>query len=168
MTLAAPIWLWLLAGLPGIWALAWVSRAGRSRRRLVAATLLRSVTLVLLTLALAQPLLLERNRALSVVYAIDVSKSIAPSFLRQTIEGIRAQNARYAPAQARFVVFASQARIFESTDEVLGVAVSTDDKPASGALDQGATDLEQGLRTALRGFASNGARRLVLVTDGNQ
>jgi uncharacterized membrane protein len=168
MTLAAPIWLWLLAGLPGIWALAWVSRAGRSRRRLVAATLLRSLTLILLAVALAQPMLLERSRALSVVYGIDISKSVAPGFLRQTIDWIRAKNARYAPAQARFVVFASQARIFESIDDVLGLAVSTEDKPAPGALDQRSTDLEQGLRTALCGFSSNGARRLVLVTDGNQ
>src|SRR5262249_57279807 len=139
----------LLAGWPGIWGLAWVSRAGRSRRRLVAATLLRSLTLILLAVALAQPMLLERSRALSVVYAIDISKSVAPGFLRQTIDWIRAQNARYAPAQARFVVFASQARIFESVDDVLAVAVSTGDQPTSGALDQGATDLEPGLRAAL-------------------
>src|SRR5215471_2401026 len=118
MTFASPTWLWLLAPLPAIWMLSWGGRAGRSRRRLIVATLLRSLTLILLTAALAQPVLLQRSREFSVVYAIDISKSIAPQFVRQTIDWIRAQNARYAPAQARYVVFASQARLLESADEV--------------------------------------------------
>ena len=168
VTLSAPIWLWLVAGLPAIWMLAWRNRGGRSQRRLLAATLLRSLTLILLAAALARPVLLERSHEISVVYAIDISGSIAPAFLRQTIDWIRAQNARYSPAQARYVVFASQARILDSVEDVLAVPVSVDDASVSGALDQGATDLEQALRTSLFGFAENHARRLVLVTDGNQ
>lgn len=168
MTLASPFWLWLLAGLPAIWLLAWHNRAARSRRRLACATLLRSLALILLALALARPVLLERSREISVVYAIDISKSIAPAFLRQTIDWIRTENARHAPAQVRYVVFASQARVLDSADDVLAVPVSADGTSVPGALDQSATDLEQALRTALFGFAANHARRLVLVTDGNQ
>jgi hypothetical protein len=168
MTLASPLWLWLLAALPAIGLLAWRNRAARTRQRLAVATLLRSLTLVLLALACARPVLLEHSREISVVYAIDVSKSIAPAFVRQTIDWIRAENARHHPAQVRYVVFASQARLLESADDVLAIPVSADGEATPGSLDQGATDLEQALRTALFGFAPDHARRLVLVSDGNQ
>src|SRR6185436_2353120 len=37
-----------------------------------------------------------------------------------------------------------------------------------GAIDQGATNLESALLTSLFGFAPDHAKRLVLLTDGNQ
>src|SRR3954453_22418526 len=168
MTLASPLWLWLFAGLPAIWLLAWQNRAARARRRLIAATLIRSLALVLLALALARPVLLERSRQISVVYAIDISRSVAPGFVRQTLDWIRTQNARHTPAQARYVVFADRARLVDSADDVLAVPVAVDAASARDAIDQSATDLEQALRSALLGFALSHARRLVLITDGNQ
>jgi Mg-chelatase subunit ChlD len=168
MTLAAPLWLWLLAGLPAIGVLAWYNRTARAPRRLLAATLLRAAAWVLLALALAQPVLLERSREISVVYAIDISKSISPAFLRQTMDWIREENKRHAPAQARYVVFANRARMFDSADDVLAVAVSADGGSVADAIDQSDTDLEQALRSSMLGFAPNSARRLVLVSDGNQ
>jgi Ca-activated chloride channel family protein len=167
MTLTSPLWLWLLAGLPLIWLLAWYNRAARSRRRLLSATCLRSVALVLITLALTGPVLLERSREVSVVYAIDISRSVSPAFVRQTIEWIRSENARHTPAQVRYVVFANRARMVDALDDVLAVPVAADGASAA-AIDQSDTDLEQALRTALSGFAPNHARRLVLLTDGNQ
>ena len=168
MTLASPLSLWLLAGLPVIWWLAWRHRAARAPRRLLTATLLRSLALALLALALARPVLLERSREISVVYAIDISRSVAPAFLRQTLDWIRIENARYAPTQVRYVVFGNRARILDSADDVLSVPVAADPASASDAIDQSDTDLEQALRTAMFGFAPSAARRLVLVSDGNQ
>ena len=66
--------LWWLAALPVVWLLAWRNRAAISRRRLLAATLLRSAVLALVALGLAQPVLLKRSRETSVVYAIDISR----------------------------------------------------------------------------------------------
>ncbi len=168
MTLASPLSLWLLAVLPAIWWLAWHHRAARAPRRLLTATLLRSLALILLALALARPVLLERSREISVVYAIDISRSVAPAFLRQTLDWIRIENARHAPAQVRYVVFGNRARILDSADDVLGVPVTADAASAPDAIDQSDTDLEQALRTAMFGFAPSTARRLVLVSDGNQ
>ena len=168
MTLASPLSLWLLASLPAIWWLAWRHRAARAPRRLLTATLLRSLALILLTLALARPVLLERSREVSVVYAIDISRSVSPAFLRQTLDWIRIENARYAPAQVRYVVFGNRARILDSADDVLAVPVAAHAASAPDAIDQSDTDLEQALRTAMFGFAPSTARRLVLVSDGNQ
>ena len=169
MSLETPLGLWLLAGLPLLWLLAWRSRAALSHRRLAAATLLRSAALALLALALAHPVLLERSREVSVVYALDISRSVSPAFLRQALDWIADANARYAPAQARFVVFADHARLLDAQEQVLSVPVVGEGGSADAdAIDQSATDLEQALNTAVFGFAPHSARRLVLVTDGNQ
>ncbi len=168
MTFASPLWLWLLSALLPIGWLAWTGRKARSRKRLIVATLLRALALTLLALAAAKPVVIESSREISVIYAIDVSKSVAPTFLKQTIDWIRTLNERYHPAQVRYVAFASQARVLESAEDLLALQVSAESGNAAGVLDQSATDLEQALRSALSGFGAGPARRLVLVTDGNQ
>jgi Mg-chelatase subunit ChlD len=159
----------LLAGLPLLWLLAWRSRAALSSRRLMAATLLRSAAVALVALGLAGPVWLERSREISVVYAIDVSRSVSSAFLRQALDWIADANIRFAPAQARFVVFGDRARLVKAQQDVLSVPVADQQTLSeSDAIDQSATDLEQALNTAVFGFAPHAAPRLVLVTDGNQ
>ena len=168
MTLVHAQALWLLLLLPVVWALAWHDRARHAGRRLFGATVLRTVAVSLVVVAVAQPRIAERSQAVSVVYAIDVSRSVSSAFLTRTLAWIRSINARHQPAEARYVVFADHAKLVESLDEVAAVAVSSGDRSAaSGAIAQGVTDLEEALRTAAFGFASPHARRLVLVTDGN-
>ena len=123
-----------------------------------------------MALALARPVLLERSREVSVVYALDISRSVSPAFFREALDWIGAANARYAPAQARFVVFGDHARMLDTREQVLAVPLVGEADPAPGAdaIDQSATDLEQALNTAVFGFAPQSARRLVLVSDGNQ
>ena len=53
MNLTNPAALWLLAALPLVWALAWVSRNAHARGRLWSATTVRTLALVLVVLALA-------------------------------------------------------------------------------------------------------------------
>ena len=136
MSLEIPSGLWLLAGLPLVWLLAWRNRAGVSPRRLAAATLLRCAVLALVALALARPVLLERSREVSVVYALDISRSVSPAFVRQTLDWIAATNARYAPAQARFVVFADRARMLDTQAQVLSVPLAGEAGPAAGGRDR--------------------------------
>lgn len=184
MSFEHPLWLWLLGGLPLVWLLARRNRAGVSSRRLAAATLLRSAVLGLVALALAGPVWLERSREVSVVYAIDVSRSVSPAFVRRALDWIAAATAQHAPAQARFVVFADRAQMLDTQAEVLSVPLAGESRsPQPGAIDPraidlraidpraidpGATDIEQALNTAVFGFAPQASRRLVLVTDGNQ
>ena len=169
MSFENPSGLWLLAAVPLVWLLAWRNRAALSPRRLAVATLLRSAVLVVVSLALARPVLLERSREVSVVYALDISRSVSPAFIRQALDWIDSINARHAPAQSRFVVFGDHARMLDRPEQVLSVPLASEAGPVEAdAIDQSATDLEQALNTAVFGFAPQSARRLVLVTDGNQ
>ena len=164
--------LWLLAGLPLIWLLAWTHRSAISRRRVAGAALLRSAALAMLCIALMGPTLNRRVDDVSVVYALDISHSISPAFLRSALDWIGEANARYQPAQVRYVVFADKAKLVNSAQDVASVEITPEGKPGTamssvGAIDQGATNLEGALLTSLFGFATDHAKRLVLLSDGN-
>lgn len=169
MTFANPAAWWLLALLPVVWLVAWRARAVHSRLRLAGAVALRTLALTLLVTALAAPETRQRGEALSVVYAIDVSRSVSADYLANAIDWIRTSNAHHRPDAARYVVFGARPRLVQSLREVeqLRLAESAVDA-APGAIVQGATDIEQALRMSLYGFAPDAVRRLVLISDGNQ
>ena len=160
----------LLLALPLVWLLARRARAAVGRPRLVGATVLRAVALAAIAFALTQPVWNRASEAVSVVYALDVSGSVSPRFVSESLRWIAAINGRHQPAQAGYVVFADRARLFDSLEQVRAAALATGDgSDAPGeAIHQGATDLEQALRTALPAFAPGHAKRLVLLSDGNQ
>ena len=90
----------------------------------MAATALRALTFVLVLLTLMQPVWDASTRAISVVYALDVSSSIAPGFLESALEWIRNANREYAPASARYVVFAQRPILVNDLEQVPRVAVT--------------------------------------------
>lgn len=167
MTFTHPEAFWLLAALPIVWVFATLARRDHTGWRLGIATLLRSVAIALAVVALAQPRIQARSDAVSVVYALDVSRSVSPTFLARALDGIRAGNVLHRPAETRYVVFADRAKVVASIDEVPAVAVSASESPAD-AIGQTATDIEQALSTATGSFGASGARRIVLISDGNQ
>ncbi len=164
--------LWLLVGLPLLWLLAWKHRGGLSRRRLAWASLLRSAALVLVCLALMGPSLRKDVHDISVVYALDISRSISPAFLNQALDWIDQANARHKPDLVRYMVFADKAKLLYSSGEIGAVEVraqSSANEPAvRDVIDQSATNLENALATAMFGFGPEHAKRLVLISDGNQ
>ncbi len=157
----------LLAFLPLIWWLGRRSSTNLGPRHLAAATGLRALTFLCLLLAMMQPVWQAGNRDISVVYALDVSRSVAPGFVRSALEWIRGANRDYAPASARYVVFAERPVLVDDLDQVSKVAVTADAGAGGGALQQGATNLERALDEALLAFDPNQVKRLVLLTDGN-
>ena len=62
----------------------------------------------LVLLALTRPVWHAATRDISVVYALDVSRSVAPAFVESALEWIRGANRSQAPATARYVVFAER------------------------------------------------------------
>jgi uncharacterized membrane protein len=181
--------LWLLVALPLLVVTAWRHRSHLGRGRMLTALLLRSAALALLALALARPELHRGIRDVSLVYAIDVSRSVSPAFLRSALDWMQEANRKGNPAQVRYVAFADRAVMVDSIAAVESLAVSegategivardrseprrTDrsagDLGGPAALDQGATNLERALATSLSGFAPGHALRLVLLSDGNQ
>lgn len=166
----AALWpLALLAVLPLVWLLAWRNRAGVGRARVAGATVLRSFALAAVIVALLKPMLHRTSEDVSVVYVLDVSGSVAPRFLDESLDWITQLNARYQPAHSRVVVFADHAELVDSVDAVRDLAVTSEDGAGrDDAIDQGATDLEEGLLAALPAFAPGLAKRVVLLSDGNQ
>jgi len=169
LTLSALWPLALLAVLPLVWLLAWRHRASVARSRVAAAAVLRTAALVAIVAALARPVLHRASEEVSVVYALDVSSSVSRRFLNEALDWIAQVNARYQPAQSRVVVFADHAELVESVDAVRALSLTTGERAGrDGAIGQGATDLEAGLLAALPGFAPGLAKRIVLLSDGNQ
>ena len=178
MMLSNPHAFWLLGLLPFLWLVAWYSRGLHARRRLLPATGARTLSLLFLVIALAQPTSLQRVDAKSVVYAIDVSRSVSPAFIKEALDWAAAANERYQPEQARYLVFADGFRLVDSPEQVLSVPVSSNatERFADGGgqfaddevIGQSATDIESALHGAMFGFAPGHARRLVLISDGNQ
>ncbi len=159
----------LLVALPIVWWLAWCNRAGVARSRVSAATVLRSAAMAAIVAALTRPVLHRASDEVSVVYALDVSSSISRRFVNEALEWIARVNAHFRPAQARFVVFADHAALHESLDAVRALTLTAADGAGrEGAIDQSATDLEKGLLATLPGFAPGLAKRVVLLSDGNQ
>ncbi|HEV8644271.1 MAG TPA: VWA domain-containing protein [Burkholderiales bacterium] len=159
----------LLAALPLVWLLALRHSASVGRARVASATVLRSFALAAIVVALLKPTLHRASEDVSVVYVLDVSGSVAPRFLDEALDWIAQVNAHYQPAQSRVVAFADHAELVDTVDAVRALALTAEDGHGRGdAIDQGATDLEEGLLAALSGFAPGLAKRIVLLSDGNQ
>ncbi len=157
----------LLAPLPPIWWLGRHSSTNLGRRHIAAATALRALTFVLVLLTLMRPTWHATTRAISVVYALDVSSSVPPGFLQAGLEWIRNANREYAPASARYVVFAQHPILVSDLEEVPRVAVTTAPDAGRGALQQSATNLELALDAALLSLDPEQVDRIVLMSDGN-
>lgn len=162
---------WPLALLPIVplagW-LAWRSRGTRPGRRWFVVTTLRALAVVCVLAALAGPTWQHRSDAVSVMYALDISHSIAPGAVRAAMDWIRETNARYRPAHAGYVVFSDRAQLVGRIEDIEAVPVGVAHEDARDALDRGTTDLERGVGAALTGFRPGHSRRLVLITDGKQ
>jgi len=151
----APIALVLLVLLP---AVAVVARR-RSPSRLALG--LRLAALALVIVALASPTVAGRGGDLTIVFAVDRSASIAATQRQAAEEFVRSATAQRRPGdRVGLVTFGADALVEEvpSTDPQLVFAT----QPAPHA-----TDLGAAIQAALSSLPSEGAGRIVLLTDGN-
>jgi Ca-activated chloride channel homolog len=159
---------WPLLGLlvlPYIW---WVQRStlvDLSPKHLRLATAVRAAIVILLVLALTQPVLYRSGAYTSVLYLLDVSQSVAPAEIQKAIDWIRQTNGAGRPAHARFIAFGANPMTFDSLDELTHVPVSM--QPGAGAVDKSRTDIAAAIDRALQSFAPNHLKRIVLISDGN-
>ena len=162
--LAEPLWLALLVLLP---AVVWLRRrsdttAGRFKR--IACDALRCVSIATLVVALAGPLKNTYPRHTDVVFALDVSSSIDPDTASRALEFVnRALEGKDPAARMGLVVFGSDAApeviLRSGAEPVRGISV---DVPRGG------TDIGRALEVAVGAFASEGRRRVVLLSDGRE
>ena len=155
-----------LVAVPLIWRLSQRSTLGSSPRHRAVAAAFRIAVVVFLVSALIEPVWHRSGKWMSVVYALDVSSSIEPTFVATAIDWIASTNTRGDPAHAAFLAFGGSARAVATAEGIRSVEVSADG--ANRSINQSVTNLEAALSRALRSFDPRYLKRLVLITDGNE
>ncbi|HLQ76320.1 MAG TPA: vWA domain-containing protein, partial [Terriglobia bacterium] len=151
--------------IPCLWWMRRYTAAGLSPKQFLLSTLIRTVIVALLVAALMGPVIHWPGAAVSSVYLLDVSQSIAPSAIQNAVQWIRETNKAGNPSDAHFIAFASNSKGFEHLDDLTQVAVSSE--ASRNAIDQSRTDIASALERAILTFAPDHLKRLVLLTDGN-
>jgi Mg-chelatase subunit ChlD len=154
---AQPAWLLLLA-LPLVLVL-WSAR--RARARFAAASVLRGLALAALVIALAGPLAGSRVRTTDVVFALDLSASIARESIAEALEFVnRSLN---SPARIGLVVFGADAAV---ESQVRRGAEPL--REVTAQVERAGTDVGRALEVAIGAFPAEGHRRVVLLSDGRE
>jgi len=165
-----PWFLLLLLLLPLMWYLSYNSLAGLGKGRRFFALLLRSLVVLLLVCALAQCKWQQKTDRLTVMYLLDQSESIPADQRKYMLDYVYEevlQNRRKDKAdKAGVIVFGGNAKI-ES-------APFDGDLPLIGRIEANvdlltnSTSLESALKLAKASFPEDTARRVVILSDGNE
>jgi uncharacterized membrane protein len=159
------VWHWALAvALAAILLDSWLEWRRWRGRPVWTSAALRAAAVVLIALALAGVRVPLPDDRLSVLFLVDESQSVAPVARERGLAFVREQVGRMRPDDLAGVIgFGGAARL----------RVPLQARPAIGLwpaedVDPGATDIEAALRLGLAAFPASGARRLVLLSDGNE
>ena len=161
-------YLLLLLLLPVMWWLSFHSLAGLGKwRRLVVLTL-RSLVLAIIVLALADMQYQRRSDQLTVIYVLDQSLSI-PTDQRQAMvqyvnESIEAHFDEAHQDRYAVIVFGRSASV---EMPLVNVKIPLSSRVET-VLDPEYTDIATAIQRAKAMFPYDSAKRIVLVTDGNQ
>ena len=163
MRLLYPWFLALLALAPLmlLWLRGTQRRLSPLRRRLLSG--LRLLALLLLVGALARLAVTQAYEQVNVVFALDLSHSVGPAVRQQALDFIRAVGgAKRTQDGAGLVVFGADAFLEQ------GVARRFTLPDIASEVDGSATNLARALQVSATGFPAQGAKRLVLLSDGNE
>ncbi len=144
----------------------WIDRIGfraPSPGRRYAALATRCLAVTLIVLALAGPEIRTSTDTLSTVFLVDRSASVPAAQQQQAISWIEQALKNKRPSdQAAVISFARDAAVDQ------GMSASTAVGPLTARLDQSQTDIAGALRLAQGVLPQSGARRIVLLSDGNE
>ncbi len=156
--------------LPLLWLVSFRSLAGLGRNRRIIALAMRSIVLFAFIVALAEIQVLKVSEKIAVYYLLDQSESI-PQHQRQLMldyvqrEVVKHRNSERGDL-AGVIIFGREALVeIQAFDE---------DLPSIGQiegyreLETDATNLAAALRQAVASFPEDAAKRVVVVTDGNE
>lgn len=158
MTFDRPIFFLLLLFLPALWI--WArNRRGTSRISFA----LKAIVFVLLVTALAGPRAQLPVRHVAVTVVADTSASMPRESIQQSQTLLQNLDRENSNADLRLVTFAGDAQLRDVPSDPQKATISDNATPS--AMD---TDIESAIDLALSEFPKQGARRILLVTDGNQ
>src|SRR5947209_8824164 len=180
-----PIWLLLLLLVPLIVVLSLRSLSGLGPIRRWVAIGLRSLLIVLLTLALAEVRVRRPNENTTVLFLVDRSLSI-PQEIDPTVpedrpigqrdkrwrrvkqfvnDAVEKRGTDHARDQAGVIAFGRRPRLVLPAGEVPKLNFSEE---IIAGLDENYTDVAAAIKLALASFPEGTAKRIVLLSDGNE
>ena len=162
-----PEWLWLLLAVPIVVGVSMRTLSGLERSRRIGAITLRSLVILVLAMVLAEIHTVRRNRDVAVIFVVDRSRSIPEGKRIATRDYVKEAVAigrkLHKVGKVGLVGFDGQADVDlipSEGDEALlnfGLAVQPD-----------RTDVAAGVRMAMAAFPEGYAKRIVILTDGNE
>lgn len=164
--------LWLILLLPLLWWLSSNTKTTLGRKHLRLLTAFRAVSLLAVILGLAQPIIRYGNQDISVIYALDVSRSVAADFIDKSLKWIDEVEERHNPAHSRIIIFGQNRTVVSSTEEAKSITIADFGKDAlssdSSHVEQSGTNLEAAIDESLALLGADHVKRIVLFSDGNQ
>ncbi len=159
-----PEWLWLLLVIPVLVVISRRALAGLERPRRILAVILRSLVIAALAVALARVEIVRRNDRVAVLFVLDRSRSI-PDDLREASQQYIRQVAASAERDDRVGVISADGQGGRGHDPQprRGRGIRVRHGPGADR-----TNLAAGLRMAIASFPEGFARRVVLLSDGNE
>jgi len=132
----------------------------RRRRFLIA---LRLAVLILLVGGLVRLSLTQAYQRANVVFLLDLSQSIATTVQQQALDFVQAMVAQKRPQDSiGLVVFGADAILEQSVSREFTLAdIASEVEPTS-------TNIARAIQVGMASFPPDGARRLVLLSDGNE
>lgn len=164
LTFERPEWFWALLALPVV---VWVCRrsyASLGRRRWLGMLGLRCSVFLALTATLARPNYVRRGEGVTVIFALDHSRSIPADLRRQAQEYIQ-EAARKARGEDRFGVVSFDGQVYV---DAVPRSSCPDWFTFSPAAHPDRSDPAAAIRMATALFPPDTARRIILLTDGNE
>ncbi len=166
----SPGFLLLLLLLPLLWLWSFKSLAGLGPARRIFALSLRTIVFTLLVLALANTQLRRTSETMTVIYLLDQSASIPQAqreaMVEYVVKDVELHREDRFRDRASVIVFGRQAAI--------EVPPLDDNLPILGRLESmtnmrtDATDVSAAMKLAQATFPEGTARRVVIVSDGNE
>lgn len=171
LTFGEPVYLLLLLVLiPALWLLSFRSLAGLGRGRRFAALVFRSLVLTAIVAALAEVQPERTSERVTVMFLLDQSESIPQTKRQLMLDYVVQEVAKHRNDergdQAGVIIF--------GWDALVEIPPFADDLPAVGELESArelrrdGTNLAAALKLAQASFPEDSAKRIVVVTDGNE
>jgi Mg-chelatase subunit ChlD len=164
----SPWYLLLLGLLPAMWWFSYGSLSGLGCWRRLMALGFRTLVMLLIVAALAEMQYQRTSDRLTVIYLLDQSLSIPEArrtaMIRYANASIRAQRKDEKGDQAGVIVFGRNAEV-EVPPVDFDIQLQT---RVESLLDPEYSNLSGAMQRAMAMFPHDAAKRIVLVTDGNQ
>ena len=163
-----PVFLWLLLVIPVVWYFSYDSLAGLGPWRRFFALSLRTVVLSLIIAALSQMQWRLKTDRLTVLYLLDRSDSVSPADKKLMLEYAFSQSEKHRRENDKVgvIAFGSNAKI--EAAPFAGQLPFDSNIDSAGLINTGGTSIESALKIAQSAFPEGTARRVVIISDGNQ